>query len=526
MQEYTVKLYVEIGGDLMRNKGNVQKCSRLKRKVLVVISIMLYALILPLNQNKVSAAVDKLDEKIKLIEVEIENNMKVHNIPGMAFALVDDNGILYSNGFGVVDFRDDSVKIDENTNFNLGSLSKVFTSVAIMQLQEQGIVSLDDPVVEHLPWFSTKNAQLSNQIKIRHLLNHSSGLPGRLNVHEISSLDRQEIIIEVEKKLSDVKLVGQPGEIFEYTNMNTDLLQLVIEEVTGGKFTEYMEKNILIPLEMDRTGYFTFRDSHLSNTAIGHRYHWGDIKPFKEELVYATSSSAGLSSNVMDLAKFMTFLLNEGEGPASPVIHSTSVREMFQANKYGVGFNWFVFPHNIFMDGGLPGFTSTMVLASDNSFGLVLLANSKQDITVHSGFNLFRIVEGGTPTALLASDYAKVDPDSKLILIITIIIGLLLTYIVVSNSLSILKGRQRLSVRKPGTKKIGVLTLILLLYVGVMYYIHIYLPYEIGVPTLSHFKMEPDFLDGIYLLTIVFSSLSLALCLKILFTQKNSDINL
>ena len=508
----------------MRKKGNVQKCSlpsrRLMGKMLIVISFILFSFILPPNQNKVLATVDKLDEKIKLIEAEIENNMQVHNIPGMAFALVDADGILYSNGFGIVDVSNYSIEIDENTNFNLGSLSKVFTSVAIMQLQEEGLVSLEDPVVEHLPWFSTKDAQLSNQIKIRHLLNHSSGLPGRLNVHEITTLDRQEISIKVENKLSDVKLVGQPGDIFEYTNMNTDLLQLVIEEVTGEKFTEYMDKNIFIPLEMERTGYFTFGDSHLSNTAIGHRYHWGDIKPFKEELVYATSSSAGLSSNVTDLAKFMTFLLNEGEGTVSPVVHSTSIREMFQANKYGVGFNWFVFPHNIYMDGGLPGFTSTMVLATDNSFGLVLLSNSKQDITVNSGFNLFRIVEGGTPTALLASDYPKVDPDSKLILFVAISIGLLLTYIVVSNSFSILKGRQRFSFRRTGSKKIGVITLILSLYLGVMYYIHIYLPFEIGVPSLSHFKMEPDFLDVLYLFTIVFSSLTLALCLKILFTQK------
>ena len=86
------------------------------------------------------------------------------------------------------------------------------------------------------------------------MLSHSSGLPGRLNVHEIEQTDRQDMIHEIKKKLMNVKLVGKPGELAEYTNMNTDLLQLVIEEVTGEAFTTYMKNNIFTRLDMDRTG--------------------------------------------------------------------------------------------------------------------------------------------------------------------------------------------------------------------------------------------------------------------------------
>ncbi|MBE4909931.1 beta-lactamase family protein [Bacillus luteolus] len=268
----------------------------------MIVVVILSSLLI---QNEIHAAIDNKNEKIIKIESEIEQNMIRHNIPGMSFALVNADGIVFSKGYGTLDSRDDTLVINEDTNFHIGSLSKVFVSLAIMKLHEEKKISVEKPVVDYLPWFSTKDEQLSKQIKIKHLLSHTSGLPGRLNVHEIEETDRQEIISQIKKKLRNAKLVGTPGDTYEYTNMNTDLLQLVIEEVTGKKFTTYMETNIFNPLNMSRTGYFIFNGSHLSNTAMGHRYHWGKIKPYDEKLVYATSGSAGLSSNGNDLSKFI-----------------------------------------------------------------------------------------------------------------------------------------------------------------------------------------------------------------------------
>lgn len=86
-----------------------------------------------------------------------------------------------------------------------------------------------------------------------------------------------------------------------------------------------MEHHIFAPLEMERTGYFAFDGSHLVNSATGHRYHWGNLKPFKDELSYATSASAGLSSNVSDLAKFIGLILNDGEGGMICIIRDVDI---------------------------------------------------------------------------------------------------------------------------------------------------------------------------------------------------------
>lgn len=472
-----------------------------------------------INLVQALATVENLEEKIKMIDAEIEYNMKTHNIPGMAFSLIDGEGVLYSKGYGTLDVRDATLEVNENTNFHLGSVSKVFVSVAIMKLQEEGSIDIEKPVKDYLPWFSTKDVQLSKDIKIKHLLNHSSGLPGRLNVHDISNSERQEIVEEIKRKLNEVTLVGKPGNVFEYTNMNTDLLQLIIEEITGVRFTQYMEQNIYKPLNMNRTGYFIFDNSQLTNTAMGHQYHWEKIKPYKEELVFATSASAGLSSNVNDLSIFVRLLLNNGKGSNGTLISSSGLNLLFQPNEYGVGYNWYVYPHNIFMDGGLPGFTSTIVLSSDKTFGLVLLSNSKQDITYHSGFNLYRIVDGGLPTQLLAEDFPKVGYDAKLVLLIILIICVLIAGLVGYNFFQLVKGKKEMGLIKPSYKKVGLIGFLLILYLVVMYCMHVILPFYIGVPTLKDFKKEPDFVTGMYILTIVFSILVILLFGKILCIQ-------
>lgn len=451
--------------------------------------------------------------------------METHNIPGMSVALVDANGILFSKGYGTLDIRDDALKINENTNFNIGSLSKVFVSLAIMKLQDERLINIERPVVDYLPWFSTKEEHLSNQIKIKHLLSHSSGLPGRLNVHEIEQTDRQDMINEIKKKLMNVRLVGKPGELYEYTNMNTDLLQLVIEEVTGEPFTTYMKNNIFTPLDMDRTGFYTFDTSHLSNTAMGHRYHWGKLKPYKEELVYATSGSAGLSSSVNDLSKFIQLILKNGTSPSGGhMISPTSLNQMFEPIQDRMAYSWYIYSHNMFMEGGLPGFTSTMVISSDKTFGLVLLSNSRQNITLETGFNLYRIVEGQEPVPLLISDYSKINFDAHLLLSMTIVFSILLLVIVGLTIVQLMKKERKFSFVKPNYKKIGFSSIIITIYLGVLYYLYVQAPLRIGVPTIFSFKMEPDLVSAILIFSIVYSIFSVVLLIRIFLIQKSYHV--
>ncbi|MED4015134.1 serine hydrolase domain-containing protein [Sutcliffiella cohnii] len=491
-----------------------------KRRFVILIGMLLLIFLLDSKVKEASSTIDNIDEKIQLMETEIENNMHLHNIPGMAFALVDADGVIYSKGFGLLKVNEQHQHIDEETNFHLGSLSKVFTSIAILQLEEKGLIDINKPVVNYLPWFTTKAPEQSDKITVEHLLQHSSGLPGRLNVHDIKSRDRNEIQKEIVKKLTNVQLVGNPGELYEYTNMNTDLLQVLIEEVTGEPFTDYMYKNIFSPLQMERTTYHSSFVEPLPNTATGHRYHFGKIKPYEEELVPATAGSAGLSSNVKDLAHFMTAILNDGKDLFAD---SNSIPSMFQPNNYGVGYNWYIYPHNMHMDGGLPSFTSTMVLASDKTFGLVLLSNSNQEITLHTGFNLYKIVEGEKPTPLTLSDFPKINSDVRIIIFMTVIVIMFILYLFITTSYGLIKGSKKVVIEKLSRKRLCLIFFLLTLYLGVLVYIYKIQPFYIGVPKLLDFKKEPDTVTSFLVFSVVYSLFTLLACLRLSIIKKAKD---
>lgn len=496
-------------------------------RVLVLLLLFVYGY-QPANGR---SSPDDLDHLIRQIEHEITHNMQNHDIPGMAFVLVDQEGIRYARGFGILNVHDENAWVDEHTNFKIGSISKVFTALAVMQLQDRGRLDIHDPVTDYLPWFTTRDRSLSDMITIKHLLTHSSGLPDRLNTHDIVSTDRATIQRRLQEKLEHVALVFEPGTAVEYTNMNMDLLQAIIEQTTDEPFHRYMEREIFEPLGMERTGYFDFEDEPLSNTATGHRYHWGSIRPFKDELVYASSGSAGLSTNAIDLGRYIHFLLNEGS-TVPGVIEPDSLQDMhrlqirFPGDTAGYGFGWVVTPTTIEHNGGRAGYTANIILLSDRTYGFALLSNSKQDITDETNYNIYSILHGRTPNVLSPVDYPKTSEAARFVLYITIGTGLILLALISVTIFGLVLGRRTIRWQKPGGWRATGLIFNLLIYGYIMVYLYVYLPrYEIGVPSLYDYQLDPDLTAGFALFTILYTAIFLLLCFRLLLVRKHAARN-
>lgn len=466
-----------------------------------------------------NSSAHSLLDKAQQIDEEIAQNMNRFNIPGMAFILADENGIIYAKGYGLTELNGTD-KVTETTNFNIGSISKVFTSLAIMQLRDQQLIKLDDPVKQHLPWLTTKDASHSDQITIFHLLNHTSGLPGRLNAHDIEGSDINLIEDQLKQKLHNIKLVASPGEQYEYSNINFDLLQFIIEKVTGLSFPDYMYHHVFQPLEMTRT---TFSTHHtMSNIAIGHRYLWGNIHSFDESLAYASLGSAGLSTNAEDLGKYISFLLKTPHED-SVVLQSSSLKEMHQATVFdsiGHGYGWDITSNTIEKTGGLPGFTANLIIFPGRSYGFALLSNSKQNITDETNFNISRILEGRSPTYLSKSDFSSITSLNKLLLYISASLAFIVLMIWLPALLFLLRRKARFTYKKP--KFLTVLICWILngiLLIGVLYYIYVYIPYQSGVPSLHQLTIAPDSVYGLTLLSIVYLAFSISLACRPLLTK-------
>lgn len=233
----------------------------------------------------------------------IQDRMNTHGIPGAAVAVVRGGEVVHVAGYGQADST--GTPVDPDTPFLVGSVSKPFTSLAVYQLVDDGVLSLDQPVVPLLSNIAEDPAEGFESVTIEHLLSHTSGLTmadglaGTMPVHTgPDALQRR-----VQEILSQ-PLSGAPGEQYEYSNAGAMLLAGVVEEVTGVTFTEYLDSRVFSPLGMDRT---FASDAHpaAADLATGHRQWFGRWLPADLPYDIASVPNGYIGSTAGDLADFM-----------------------------------------------------------------------------------------------------------------------------------------------------------------------------------------------------------------------------
>jgi CubicO group peptidase (beta-lactamase class C family) len=216
------------------------------------------------------------------VDAYVDAQRITQRIPGLALAVVGADGTIHVGGFGVTD--PGGAAITSQTPFILGSTSKSFTALAVMQLVEAGSVELDAPVQRYLPWFAVADAQASAQITVRQLLNQTSGLStasGRRTLTEYSSGD--DALENRVRGLRDVALTAPVGTMYQYSNCNYQVLGAIVQAVSGTSFEGYLQTHVFDPLGMTHT--YTSKSAAVANgLAIGHRTVFGRPVAFDEPL--------------------------------------------------------------------------------------------------------------------------------------------------------------------------------------------------------------------------------------------------
>jgi CubicO group peptidase (beta-lactamase class C family) len=259
-------------------------------------------------------AVQKLDDYFTALAAERELNGSV---------LVAEGGkIIYEKSFGYADAEAKKLNT-KDTEFQLASIAKTFTAIAVLQLKEKGRLSLDDKFARHFPDFPYP------EITIRHLLSHTSGLPDyelfdKLIAENPDRVYENKDIIPVMKS-AGIPLKFQPGEKWDYCNFNFDLLALLVEKLSGRKFEEYLKTNVFEPAKMTRTYVRTalINPNPTPNLAYNHTYPF----LFSSEL----ASIDKKFSNPRD----KKFLYNHGFIGDSNVYSTTGDLLKFDAALYG-----------------------------------------------------------------------------------------------------------------------------------------------------------------------------------------------
>ena len=222
-------------------------------------------------------------------------NVLKMGVPGVAGAVAVNGRIVFSGGAGIAD-RNTDASVTPATVFNIGSVSKVLTATAVMQLIERGQVGIDDPIQKYVPAFPDKGAPIT----IRHLVTQTSGIRHYLN--ETARSQARYTHAQSLALFKDDPLLFRPGAFYFYSSYGVNLLQGVIEKVSGLAFEQYMTKNIWEPTEMRNTR-LDIPERPVPNRAKAYQVSTGGRQAWANDLSYAYASG-GMLSTAEDLVRF------------------------------------------------------------------------------------------------------------------------------------------------------------------------------------------------------------------------------
>ncbi len=241
--------------------------------------------------------ISPIDEFAAFMDKRVPILMRLYGIPGVNIALVRDGQIVYTAAYGDADKRAGR-KMSVDMPMRVQSISKSVTAWAVLKLAEEGKLNLDDPIEKYLNgWKLPASDYPLDRVTIRQLLSHTAGLPLG-DVFTLYSPD--EAMPSLEESLTKTAILFQlPGKSFSYSNVGYNLLELMVESVTGRDFAEYMKTEILNPLGMYHSD-FEWSEETLATAPLGYTLEGKPVTPYR----YPERASGGLIATAEDIARF------------------------------------------------------------------------------------------------------------------------------------------------------------------------------------------------------------------------------
>jgi D-alanyl-D-alanine carboxypeptidase len=324
---------------------------------------------------------------LRLLEAWLQAEMDYRGQPGYVIGIVYDQELIYAKGFGYADVATKR-PMTTDTLFHIGSQSKTFTAVAVLQLHEQGKLSLDDPVEKYIPTFAVKKrSDGAAPITIFQLLTHTSGLlhdgPETSHWSDLNFPARTHY----DQQFKSVDLAFAPGTKRKYSNLGIILAGQIVEVVSGKSFRDYVTENILVPLHMDSTYVELPVDQRARlATGYGRRMPDGNRETIQFWDAKGLAAAGGMFSNVTDLAKYVAWQTRLSEAGAREVLEPATLRNMQRAQwvdpdwkeGWGLGFHVAHRPHGDLVghSGSVPGYFSTTYRDPQRKIAVIVLANS------------------------------------------------------------------------------------------------------------------------------------------------------
>ena len=295
------------------------------------------------------------------------NSLIAEHDPGMAILVRKDGEIILSNEYGMADI-DQDIPVSQNTPFYLASVSKQFTAMSIMMLEERGLLSYNDPVNTYIH----EAPKAWDDISIHHMLTHRSGIPDYLNDLDWFEPDitNQQVL---QKLLQQPDLEFIPGEKYDYSNSGYMLLTEIVSRVSDQPFHKFMLDSVFTPLGMGQTLVYDTSKPHIQGRAIGYRSN-GSLRDYN----LLTMGDGGMFSTIADLDRWeQSFYSN------ALVDESTKQKAYTSYESDGYGYGWGIREVDGVMSyghgGGLAGYRTFIGRVPSKKFSIIILSNGSYD---------------------------------------------------------------------------------------------------------------------------------------------------
>ena len=436
-------------------------------------------------------------QEFAAIERFVQHEMAAQRIPGLALGIVKGDRTVYLRGFGKAE--DSGRPVTPKTPFIIGSVSKSFTALAIMQLVEARKVELDAPVQRYLPWFRIADERASAEIAVRHLLNQTSGLSTKTGRSFQGNGDITDAALEkTVRKLRSVELTAPVGKTYQYSTVNYAVLGLIVQTVAGRSYENYVQTQILDPLQM-RGSFTSAAEAEHHGLATGYRYWFGRPRaadvPYNRGLIPA----GYLISDAEDMSHYLLAQLNDGRYRSASALSPGGMDELHRpaaqtpktGTSYGMG--WFVGPINgipaIHHQGETFTFHANAVLVPRSRTGVIVLMNAENSVDLFLNGRMGSISEG--VTSLLEGRDPAPPPSS----IATLLVYALLFGVVVLQMRGIVRwvaGLRRGRLPRGRVRPRLRIALSLVLSLGWAVLILVLVPKQLGLPLLVAAQGLPD----------------------------------
>ncbi len=416
-------------------------------------------------------------EKINELVNRILNKSKV---PGASIVLVSGEQTKYLQ-YGYSDLES-GIPTQQHNLYEIGSMSKAFTALGVLRLEQEGKISIKDSVSKYLPWFNVhykgeydgRHIDEYVDLKLANLLHHTSGIPVS-TIGYIPEGNSDDSLKKTVQNIVGIDLDYYPGIQYQYATINYDILGLIIEVVSGQKYEDYIKDNILVPLGLNDT--HLFRDNEVNKRiAQGYKVAFYRAKPYDAPIYRGNTPAGYIISSADDMEKWIRIQMQLVSIPKEfkEIIEESHIYDstVSPEDDFYYAKGWYVHKRNniITHGGNNPNYSSILITDSDKKLGICVLTNMNSNACDYIANGILNIIENKRIDKYKSDSYLTLDFLFSTIISISIILCCLFIILIALVLIEMKRNKRIRASNKTGMLTDFILSILVTIFLGFCIY--------------------------------------------------------